>query len=102
MITRLIVLTAASLFLASIAFSQMKYSRTNSQKATPTPTPTPTAQQKIAPASVQIPAKQSPTPPQRAMQAATRSKAAPMASQNQPKQMPTTRTIPAQLQQKAP
>jgi hypothetical protein len=80
----------------------MKYSRANSQKPTPTPTPTPAAQQKIVPASAQIAAKQSPTPPQRAMQAATQSKATPVTSQNQPRQTPPPRTIPAQLQQKAP
>jgi hypothetical protein len=103
MSTRLIVLTAASLFVASIAFGQMKYSRTNSQKATPTPTPTPTptAQQKMVPASARIPVKQSPMPPQRAMQAATQSKATPVTSQNQPKQMPPTRTLAASVQPKA-
>src|SRR5256885_17263448 len=86
MITRVVVSTAAWLFVASIAFSQMKHSRTGSQKPTPTPTPTPTAQQKIAPASAQIPAKQSPTPPQRAMQAAAQSKAAPVTCQYPPRQ----------------
>ena len=100
MIRRIIFSTVASLFVASIAFSQMKYSRANSQS--PTPTPTPTAQQKIVPASAQTPAKQSPMPPQRAMPAATQSKATPVATQNQPKQMPPTRITPAPLQQKAP
>jgi hypothetical protein len=100
MITRIIVSTVASLFVASIAFSQMKYSRANSQKPTPTPTPTPTTQQKIVP-SAQIPAKQSPTPPQRAMRAATQSKATPVAAQNQPQQMPPTRTLAASVQPKA-
>ena len=90
MITRIMVSTVASLVVASIAFSQMKYSRANSQR--PTPTPTPTSQQKIVPASAQIPAKQSPTPPQRAMQAA---------AQYQPKQMPPTRTLAASVQPKA-
>jgi len=37
MITRIIVSTVASLFVASIMFSQMKYSRANSQSPTPTP-----------------------------------------------------------------
>jgi hypothetical protein len=101
MITRIVVSTAASLLVASIAFGQMKYSRANSQKPTPTPTPTPTAQQKIVPASPQIPAKQSPTPLQRAMQAATQSKATPVAAQNQPKQMPPTRTLTASAQPRA-
>jgi hypothetical protein len=101
MITRIIVSTVASLFVASITFSQMKYSRANSQKPTPTATPTPTAQQKIVPASAQIPAKQSPTPPQRAMPAATQSKATPVAAQNQPKQMPPTRTLATSVQPKA-
>jgi hypothetical protein len=39
MITRIIISTVASLFVAEITFSQMKYSRTNSQSPTPTPTP---------------------------------------------------------------
>ena len=39
MITRIIVSTVASLFVAEITFSQMKYSRANSQSPTPTPTP---------------------------------------------------------------
>jgi hypothetical protein len=109
MITRIIFLTVASLFIASIAFSQMKYSRANSQKPTPTPTPTPAAQQKIVPGSAQIPAKQSPTPPQRAMQAAIQSKATPkttpMPVQSPAPQQRTTsapRTTPAPVQQKAP
>jgi hypothetical protein len=54
MITRIIVSTVASLFVASITFSQMKYSRANSQSPTPTPTP------KTTPAQTQ-----SPAPPQR-------------------------------------
>jgi len=37
MITRIIVSTVASLFVASIMFSQMKYSRASSQSPTPTP-----------------------------------------------------------------
>jgi len=37
MITRIFVSTVASLFVASIMFSQMKYSRANSQSPTPTP-----------------------------------------------------------------
>jgi hypothetical protein len=101
MITRIILSTAASLLAASIAFSQMKYSRTGSLKPTPTPTPTPTAQQKMVPASAQIPAKQSPTPPQRALQAAPQSKATPVAAQNQPKQLPPTRTLAASVQPRA-
>jgi hypothetical protein len=41
MINRIIISIAASLLVASFAFSQMKYSRANSQKPTPTPTPLP-------------------------------------------------------------
>jgi hypothetical protein len=102
MITRIIVSTVTLSFFATIAFSQMKYSRANSQKPTPTPTPTPAAQQKILPASAQIPAKQSPTPPQRTIQAAIQPRPAPMGTQNQPKQMASTRTATAPAQQKAP
>ena len=49
MITRIIVSTVASLFVASIAFSQMKYSRANSQSPTPTPKTTPVQAQSPAP-----------------------------------------------------
>jgi hypothetical protein len=90
MITRIIVSTVASLFVASITFSQMKYSRANSQKPTPTPTPTTTPAQA-----------QSPAPPRRAMPAATQSKATPVAAQNQPKQMPPPRTLATSVQPKA-
>ena len=84
MITRIIVSTVASLFVASFAFSQMKYSRANSQKPTPTPTPKTTAVQTQPPTSSQkttpVPA-QSPAPQQRTTWA--------------------PRTTPAPLQQKA-
>ena len=50
MITRIIVSTVALLFVASIAFSQTRYSRANS----PSPTPTP----KTAPVQAQSPAPQ--------------------------------------------
>lgn len=53
MSTRIIVPTVASLFVASIAFSQMKYSRANSQKPTPTPTPKTTPVQNQSPAPQQ-------------------------------------------------
>ena len=49
MITRIIVSTVASLFVASIVFSQMKYSRANSQSPTPTPKTTPAQTQSPAP-----------------------------------------------------
>jgi hypothetical protein len=49
MITRIIVSTVASLFVASITFSQMKYSRANSQSPTPTPKTTPLQAQSPAP-----------------------------------------------------
>jgi len=49
MITRIIVSTVASLFVAKITFSQMKYSRTNSQSPTPTPKTTPVQAQSPAP-----------------------------------------------------
>jgi hypothetical protein len=50
MITRIIVSTVASLFVASITFGQMKYSRANSQSPTPTPTPKTTPMQAQSPA----------------------------------------------------
>ena len=49
MITRIIVSTVALLFVASIAFSEMKYSRANSQSPTPTPKTTPVQTQSPAP-----------------------------------------------------
>ena len=95
MITRIIVSTVASLFVASIAFGQMKYGRANSQKPTPTPTPTPTAQHKTVPASAQIPAKQSPPPQQRTTWAprtlapSVQPKASPTPAPTQAKPTPT-------------
>src|SRR6266705_195044 len=49
MITRIIVSTVASLFVTSIMFSQMKYSRANSQSPTPTPETRPVQAQSPAP-----------------------------------------------------
>jgi hypothetical protein len=49
MITRIIISTVASLFVAQITFSQMKYSRTNSPSPTPTPKTTPAQPQSPAP-----------------------------------------------------
>jgi hypothetical protein len=49
MIIRIIISTVASLFVASIVFSQMKYSRANSQSPTPTPKTTPMQAQSPAP-----------------------------------------------------
>ncbi len=60
MITRIIVSTVASLFVASIVFSQMKYSRGRA------PSPTPAATQSPAPAQRPSPVQaQSPAPPRR-------------------------------------
>jgi hypothetical protein len=68
MTTRLIIAFAIASFVSPIAFSQMKYSRANSQKPTPTPTPKTTAVQTQPPTSSQkttpVPA-QSPAPQQR-------------------------------------
>ena len=84
MTTRLIIAFAIASFVSPIAFSQMKYSRANSQKPTPTPTPKTTAVQTQPPTSSQkttpVPA-QSPAPQQRTTWA--------------------PRTTPAPLQQKA-
>jgi hypothetical protein len=49
MIARIIVSTVASLFVAKITFSQMKYSRPNSPSPTPTPKTTPVQAQSPAP-----------------------------------------------------
>jgi hypothetical protein len=103
MITRMIVSTVATLFVASIAFSQMKYSRPRSAAQSPTPTPTPSAtpQQRIMPTSAQVRANPSSTPLPRTKQATTQGKATPIAAQNQPKQMPPTRTTAVSIQPKA-
>jgi hypothetical protein len=99
MITRIIVSTAASLLVVSIAFSQMKYSRPRPSGQSPTPTPTPSAtpQQRMVPTSARVRANPSLTPLPRTMPATTQSQA----TQNQPKQMPPTRTVAAPVQQKA-
>jgi outer membrane biosynthesis protein TonB len=68
MLTRIIVSTAASLVVASIAFSQMKYSRSRSSSPTPSPTP----QQKTAPVQTQSP------PPQQQTTSAPRATPAPV------------------------
>jgi hypothetical protein len=52
MTARINFVVVASLFVASIAFGQMKYSRPRSQQS-PTPTPSPTPQQSPAPAANQ-------------------------------------------------
>ena len=128
MTTRIIVSIVASLFVASIAFSQVRYSRPRSSSTSPTPTPTPsvtpqqrmvptsghvranpsptplptpTARQKMVPASAKIPAKQSPAPAQRTMPAVTQPRATPMPTQNPPKQLPRTRTMPQSPQPRA-
>src|SRR5947199_3437278 len=63
MITRIITVIVAASFVASTAFSQMRYSRPKSSTRSPTPTPTPTAtpQQRMAPTSAQILPKTSPS-----------------------------------------
>ena len=91
MITRIIFSTVASLFVASITFSQMKYSRANSQKPTPTPTPKTTAVQTQPPTSSQkttpVPA-QSPAPQQRTTWA-PRTTSAPVQQKAPPTPAPT-------------
>jgi len=79
MITRIIVSTVASLFVASIAFSQTKYSRLRS----PSPTPSPTPQQKTAPVQTQSP------PPQQRTTSAPRTAPAPVQQKAPPTLAPT-------------
>jgi outer membrane biosynthesis protein TonB len=83
---------AASLVVASLAFGQMKYSRTRSQS--PTPTPTPTSQQKAAPLKAQ-----SPTPPPKVIAPPVQGKPTPQpratAIPPQSKPTPLPRTTPA-------
>jgi hypothetical protein len=79
MITRIIVSTVASLFVASITFSQMKYSRLRS----PSPTPSPTPQQKTAPVQTQSP------PPQQRTTSAPRTTPAPVQQKAPPTPAPT-------------
>jgi len=78
MITRIIVSTVASLFVASIAFSQTKYSRLRS----PSPTPSPTPQQKTAPVQTQSP------PPQQRTTSAPRTAPAPTVAKPTPTPVP--------------
>jgi len=78
MITRIIVSTVASLFVASIAFSQTKYSRLRS----PSPTPSPTPQQKTAPVQTPSP------PPQQRTTSAPRTAPAPTVAKPTPTPVP--------------
>jgi len=78
MITRIIVSTVASLFVASITFSQTKYSRLRS----PSPTPSPTPQQKTAPVQTQSP------PPQQRTTSAPRTAPAPTVAKPTPTPVP--------------
>ena len=78
MITRIIVSTVASLFVASITFSQTKYSRLRS----PSPTPSPTSQQKTAPVQTQSP------PPQQRTTSAPRTAPAPTVAKPTPTPVP--------------
>ncbi len=75
MITRIIVSTVASLFVASITFSQTKYSRLRS--------PSPTPQQKTAPVQTQSP------PPQQRTTSAPRTAPAPVQQKAPPTPAPT-------------
>src|SRR5437762_10713590 len=79
MITTIIVPTVASLFVASITFSQTKYSRLRS----PSPTPSPTPQQKTAPVQTQSP------PPQQRTTSAPRTAPAPVQQKAPPTPAPT-------------
>src|SRR5882724_4331721 len=74
MITRIIVSTVASLFVASIAFSQTKYSRLR--------TPSPTPQQKTAPVQTPSP------PPQQRTTSAPRTAPAPTVAKPTPTPVP--------------
>jgi hypothetical protein len=94
MFTRIIVSTVASLFVGSIAFSQVKSSRANQS---PTPTPTPPARQKMVPASAQIQAKQSPTPTPKTTPVQAQSIAPPRRTTTTPIQpRPTSTPAPTQ------
>ena len=95
MVTRIIVSTIASLFVASIAFSQMKYSRSRAPSPSPTPSPTPSAtpQQRIMPTSSQVRANPPSSLP-KTVQATTQSKALPPQPQAQMKQLSTPPPAP--------
>jgi hypothetical protein len=97
MITRIVVSIVASLFVASVAFSQMRYSRPRTSGQSPTPTPTPTAApmppQRVAPSPAQMQTKPSPTPLQRTMQTSNQQRMMPM----QPRPSPTFATIPSKV-----
>jgi hypothetical protein len=77
MTTRVIIAFAIASFVASIAFSQMKYSRANSQRPTPTPTP------KTTPVPAQSPA------PQQRTTSAPRTTPAPLQQKALPTPAPT-------------
>jgi hypothetical protein len=97
MVTRIIVSTVVSSFVASFAFGQMKYSR--SRLSSPTPTPSPTSEQKTVPVQTQ-----SPMPRQRMMPRSGQPKATPMPTppSTQSKAMPTPPTIATVASQSRP
>ena len=83
MITRIIASIVASLFIASIAFGQMKYSRPRSTAPSPTPTPSPLTQQKAAPVQTQ------PSLPQQRTVSVPRATPAPVQQKAPPTPAPT-------------
>ena len=96
MIKRIILATVASAFIASIAFSQMKYSRSRSTSPTPTPTPLLLIPSQKTPPSPPAPKttpgpRIMPTPSPAKPTPAPRMTQAPM----QPKLMPTSATTQA-------
>jgi hypothetical protein len=105
MITRIIIIIVAAAFIASIAFGQMRYSRSRSASPTPAPTPTPTPLQKTVPAQTQplIPA-QKVSPPPRTTPTPTKPALVPRVTPTpaQPKPTPLQKTASAQTQPLVP
>ena len=105
MIRRIIIATVAVSFAASIAFSQMRYSRPKSSAQSPTPTPTPlplipAQKTTLAPRGTPVPiqTKATPIPLQRTMAATNQPKATPPPAMRMPaKPNPTFAPIPPKL-----
>jgi hypothetical protein len=83
-ITRIITVTVAGLFVAPFAFGQMKYSRGRAPSPTPAATQSPTPAERTLPAATQ-----SPAPAQRTLAAPTQSRPTATPAPTQAKPTPT-------------
>jgi hypothetical protein len=102
MITRITVATVALLFAASVAFGQMKYSRTRSPSPTPTPTPKPSTTPPPAQSNPQFIPSQKMGPVQTQSSTAPKGKTTPPSTQVKPPFIPSQKTGPMPAQSPMP